>query len=116
MGDKVLLPTLSTPATPAPAPLMTIAGTASNNPDLSSLVDALTTANLVDTLNDPAGNYTVFAPTNAAFTSIQSTVLGLPTAQLTNVLLAHVVQGKFLSTDLTDGQVVPTLFAGASVA
>merc|ERR1712195_333205 len=77
-------------------------------------VSALTTADLVTTLQGP-GPFTVFAPTNEAFAAIQSIVDGLDVPQLTDVLLAHVVSGAVLSSDLTDGQVVPTLFPGASV-
>lgn len=42
---------------------------ASNNPLLSTLVAAVTEAELVDTLNGP-GPFTVFAPTNDAFAKI----------------------------------------------
>merc|ERR1712166_1258500 len=59
-------------------------------PSLSTLVSALTTANLVDTLSGP-GTFTVFAPTNDAFAAISSIVDGLTTEQLTDVLLAHVL-------------------------
>merc|ERR1712166_1383492 len=59
-------------------------------PSLSTLVSALTTANLVDTLSG-TGTFTVFAPTNDAFAAISSIVDGLTTEQLTDVLLAHVL-------------------------
>ena len=39
---------------------------ASNNPELSTLVAAVSAAGLVDTLNGP-GPFTIFAPVNAAF-------------------------------------------------
>merc|ERR1711865_504787 len=113
MGVPTGLPADVT-TTQAPAGEMTIADTSIANPDLSTLVSALTTADLVTTLQGP-GPFTVFAPTNEAFAAIQATVDGLDVGQLTDVLLAHVVSGTFLSTDLTDGQVVPTLFPGASV-
>jgi len=68
--DTVLTP----PPTPPPGPLVparpTIAGLASN-PELSVLVELLTVAGLVPTFADPtAGPFTVFAPTNAAFTAL----------------------------------------------
>merc|ERR1711865_355991 len=68
----------------------TIVEAALAQPSLSTLVGALTTANLVDTLSGP-GTFTVFAPTNDAFASISSIVDGLTTEQLTDVLLAHVL-------------------------
>ena len=49
----------------------TITELAAATPDLSLLVDALTRANLTETLNQP-GSYTVFAPTNAAFSAFLS--------------------------------------------
>ena len=42
---------------------------ASNNPELSTLVAAVTAAGLVDTLNG-AGPFTIFAPVNSAFEKI----------------------------------------------
>ena len=46
----------------------TITELAVATPELSILVDALTIADLAATLDQP-GSYTVFAPTNAAFTA-----------------------------------------------
>ncbi|MCB9604472.1 MAG: fasciclin domain-containing protein [Sandaracinus sp.] len=51
------------------------------------------------------GPLTVFAPTNAAFEAIASTVSGLSAEQLRDVLLYHVVGGAVLSTDLETGNV-----------
>ncbi len=78
----------------------------------SSLVSAVTAANLVAPLR--GGSLTVFAPTNAAFTTIPG---GAPTdvAVLTRVLQLHVVPTRALSTDLTNGQVLPTLLTGRSL-
>src|SRR5690349_17288072 len=47
----------------------TVVVVASQNPDLSTLVSAVTKANLAQTLSGP-GPYTVFAPTNSAFGAI----------------------------------------------
>merc|ERR1711865_950135 len=115
--SAVLVPTglpADVTTTQAPAAEMTIVDTAIATPDLSTLVSALTTADLVATLQGP-GPFTVFAPTNEAFAAIKATVDGLDVGQLTDVLLAHVVSGAVLSSDLANGQVVPTLFPGASV-
>ena len=92
--DKVLLPADKT-----------VVQTAIANPDFSILVEAVTAAGLVDTLNAP-GPYTVFAPTNAAFASLL-TELGVTKAQLlantallTKVLTYHVVPGLVLKVDV----------------
>jgi len=81
--------------------------------DLSTLVDLVVQANLVDTLSDngPEGqSYTVFAPTNAAFTAAN---LGTPTeAELTSILTYHVVGRRILSSDLAATNSVETLNGG----
>merc|ERR1719210_2395520 len=58
----------SSPAPPAPAPL-SIVDTAVGNGAFTVLVEALQTAGLVDALSGP-GPFTVFAPTDAAFTAL----------------------------------------------
>lgn len=77
--------------------------------DLSILVEALTIANLAETLNQP-GEYTVFAPTNAAFTAFlaQNNIPSLgdvPVDVLTQILLNHVIIGENVSTSLSTGYV-----------
>jgi uncharacterized surface protein with fasciclin (FAS1) repeats len=77
-----------------------VATAASNNPMLSTLTAALSgklnpNVNLVDTLN--SGQYTVFAPTNAAFDKLPaSTIDELKTnsEMLKSILTYHVVQGQ----------------------
>jgi uncharacterized surface protein with fasciclin (FAS1) repeats len=77
-----------------------VATAASNNPMLSTLTAALSgklnpDVNLVDTLN--SGQYTVFAPTNAAFDKLPaSTIDELKTNSdmLKSILTYHVVQGQ----------------------
>lgn len=78
----------------------------------SSLVGAVTAANLVAPLR--GGNLTVFAPTNAAFAAIPGGAPSDP-AVLAQVLQLHVVGTRALSTDLTNGQVLPTLLTGSSL-
>lgn len=57
------------------------------------LVDALVTADLVDTLSGD-GPFTVFAPTDDAFDALpEGTLESLTTEQLTDILLYHVVAG-----------------------
>jgi uncharacterized surface protein with fasciclin (FAS1) repeats len=70
----------------------TIVEAALATPALSTLVDLVVAANLVDALNAP-GNLTVFAPTNDAFSAIPEPVLGAIGSDidvLTAVLTYHV--------------------------
>ena len=75
-------------------PTQTIVDIAASDDDFSTLVTALTAADLVTTLSDTSATFTVFAPTNAAFDKIEdSTLDGLlaDTDALTAILLKHVV-------------------------
>lgn len=76
---------------------------ASNNPVLSTLVAAVTAAGLGDTLNGP-GPFTIFAPSNDAFSKIPKATLDsvlADKATLTKILTLHVIAGEQLSsTDL----------------
>ena len=98
--DKVLLPN----AEEEPQSIADIAGA---NEDFTSLVAALSKADLVETL-DSEGTFTVFAPTNAAFEAL-FTDLGITSIDevsaeaLTQILLYHVLATKKMSTDLTTG-------------
>jgi uncharacterized surface protein with fasciclin (FAS1) repeats len=77
-----------------------VAVAASNNPELTTLTAALSgqlnpQVNLVDTLNN--GQYTVFAPTNAAFNKLPASTidqLKTNTGMLNSILTYHVVQGQ----------------------
>ncbi len=94
-----------------------IADIASENPNFSILVDALSRADLAETL-DQAGSYTVFAPTNDAFMDFLDangfeSLDDVPLPTLTQVLLNHVVSGTNLSTSLTTGY-VKTLAKGSA--
>jgi uncharacterized surface protein with fasciclin (FAS1) repeats len=93
--------------------LGTIAEIAIDSPDLSNLVAALGAADgdLVTTLS--GGEFTVLAPTNAAFETFLSennfeSLGDVPTDLLANILLNHVIAGSVSSTDLA------TLGAGYS--
>lgn len=101
----------------APAVDNTITGIASKAPNLSILVQALTKAELATTLQG-AGPYTVFAPTDAAFTAFltansYASLNDVPKAALTQILLNHVVSGTVKSTDLATGY-VKTLAKGTA--
>ncbi|MEM6320781.1 MAG: fasciclin domain-containing protein [Bacteroidota bacterium] len=83
---------------------------AAANENFSSLVEAVTKANLAETLSGP-GPFTIFAPTNEAFQKLLdsnmewNTIDDIPTNVLTSVLTYHVVAGENLSTDLSTGYV-----------
>ncbi|MCO8129047.1 fasciclin domain-containing protein [Acidimicrobiia bacterium EGI L10123] len=79
---------------------------ASSNPVLTTLVTAVTEAELVDTLNS-AEALTVFAPTDCAFAALDPATLEAaladPSGLLTQVLGFHVIAGEQLSAaDLAD--------------
>jgi len=80
-----------------------VATAASNNPVLSTLVRAVTEANLVDTLNGTQ-DITVFAPTNDAFAAVPADTLDAamadPSGLLTTVLTYHVVPGQLAPDQL----------------
>jgi uncharacterized surface protein with fasciclin (FAS1) repeats len=86
---------------------------AQDTTDLSTLVTAVSTAKLVDTLQGE-GPFTVFAPTNAAFEKlgdeqVQSLLEPENRDQLTKVLTYHVVPGTLTAADLSDGQKLETV-------
>lgn len=88
---------------------VSISATASANPELSSLVDALTTADVVSFL-DGATDLTVFAPNNEALERISSALANVNVEQLTAVLSYHVVNGTVgYSTVLEDGLTLGTV-------
>merc|ERR1712176_1137576 len=122
--DTVLLPFTSESEEIDEAPEMepdmeepdmeSIASVASGAEELSILVEAVVAAGLLDAITDPEAEFTVFAPTNDAFVSLLG-ALGVdsldnvPPEALAEILLYHVVPAVAFSTDLSDGQVLPTL-------
>ena len=79
-----------------------VATAASNNPVLSTLVQAVMQANLVDTLNS-AQDVTVIAPANPAFEAIPADQLQAvlaDNAQLTAILSHHVIEGRLAPDEL----------------
>ena len=89
---------------------MNIVETAVATADLSILVDALTQANLVSTL-ETDGPFTVFAPTNAAFQALLdsnpdwNSLSDIDNATLANVLKFHVLAADIKAADLADSYV-----------
>jgi uncharacterized surface protein with fasciclin (FAS1) repeats len=90
-------------------PIETVVDVAIDN-GFSTLATAVVTAELLPVLTDPFSEFTVFAPTNAAFNNLATAlntdlagILALP--NLADVLTYHVVDGTVLSTQLTAGPV-----------
>ena len=84
---------------------------ASNNPELTTLVAAVTAAGLVDTLNGP-GPFTIFAPVNSAFEKIPTADLDAVLADtdlLTSILTYHVLPEQLSSTQLAEGGTFTTV-------
>ncbi|PQJ79169.1 fasciclin domain-containing protein [Polaribacter porphyrae] len=86
--------------------------------NLSSLVAAVTRAELVTTLSSN-GNFTVLAPTNTAFQTFLQTngynsVNDVPVEVLKNILMNHVITGELKSTDLTTGYQKTNAISAAS--
>jgi uncharacterized surface protein with fasciclin (FAS1) repeats len=116
--DKILLPQSVLDAL-APEPVGDIVAIAQDTESLSALVAAVAKAGLVETLQGD-GPFTVFAPTNDAFTALLAGLDGFDSlddfdteeeiALLTKILTYHVVAGTAAkSTDLTDGQMIETV-------
>lgn len=86
-----------------------IAEIAQGDSRLDTLVAALIKTDLVDPL-DNDGPFTVFAPNDQAFKRLGIDLDDVPTPELTDILLYHVVTtGKVFSDDLEDGQRIRTL-------
>ncbi|RED26414.1 putative surface protein with fasciclin (FAS1) repeats [Flavobacterium cutihirudinis] len=98
----------------------TIVSIAKANPELSNLVAALEKADLAATLNT-SGSYTVFAPTNTAFSAFLSAkgyanLNEVPVAALKEILLNHVLSTKVKSTEIATGYVKTLAKGGASTS
>lgn len=94
-------------ATSAMAAGKDIVETAQSAGSFKTLVVALQTAGLVETLKGK-GPFTVFAPNDAAFAKIpkdQLDALLADKAKLTKVLTYHVVGGKVMAADVKAGPV-----------
>ena len=101
------------PAVHAGSHSMDIVDTAVAAGSFNTLAAALTAAGLVETLKGE-GPFTVFAPTDAAFAALPAgTVEDLLKPEnkdkLIAVLTYHVVAGKVMSTDLTEGMKAATV-------
>jgi uncharacterized surface protein with fasciclin (FAS1) repeats len=116
--DTVLVPDVSLPATPvveeeaAPAVTGSIVDIAVANGNFETLVQAVTAAGLASTLDGP-GNFTVFAPTDAAFAALPAgtveALLADPTGELKTILLYHVVGDSLSGDQIATDDYIPTL-------
>ena len=86
--------------------------TAIANGGLKTLVAALQATGADATLRG-AGPFTLFAPTDAAFAALPrgslQQLMANPTGQLTDIVRYHVVKGKLMAADLSDGLQATTL-------
>ena len=102
--DAVLIPPVEMPAT--------VVDIVVNSPDHTTLEAAVVAADLAGTLSG-TGPFTVFAPTDAAFAALPAgtldALLADPSGDLTDILLYHVVAGKAMSADLSNGQEITTV-------
>jgi uncharacterized surface protein with fasciclin (FAS1) repeats len=92
---------------------MNIVETAVNHGSFKTLVAAVTAADLVGTLTSE-GPFTVFAPLDDAFAelpegTVETLVKPENKQQLTSILTYHVLVGKIMSTDLSDGMKATTV-------
>ena len=97
-------------------PQRNIVEIAQSNPDLSILVEAVVAAGLAPNLS--TGSLTVFAPTNAAFTSLLSELGVTKEALLANkplltaVLSYHVLSSRVARADVPVGKAITQLAGG----
>jgi len=95
-----------------PQEIITVVDIIVDSEDHNILESAVIAAELADDLSGD-GPFTVFAPTDDAFDALPAGtveyLLEDPTGDLANILLHHVYSGSAMSTDLSDGMMIPTL-------
>ena len=100
--DEMWIPSVDIPTTAAATTIHT------------SLVAALEKANLTTALKGE-GPFTVFAPSDQAFTDAGISLDDFDADTLANILTYHVVSGKVMSTDLSNGMMATALNGGTLV-
>ncbi|MFN8491891.1 MAG: fasciclin domain-containing protein [Caldilineaceae bacterium] len=111
-GTTTVTSTGSTTSTSASGGGSNIVDTAIANGGLKTLVAALQATGADSTLRG-AGPFTLFAPTDAAFAALPrgslQQLMANPTGQLTDIVRYHIVKGKLMAADLSDGLQATTL-------
>jgi len=102
----------------SPAPDNTIVGTLAKNPSLKLFSQAVVKTNLTSLLQG-VGPYTVFAPSNDAFTTYMTNknyanLDAIPQDILKQLVLNHIISGFTLSSSLTTGYVKTFAFGSSS--
>ncbi len=80
----------------------------------NTLIETLKAAGLVETLKSP-GPFTVFAPTDEAFAELPKRELDMllkEPAKLKEILTFHVVEGRFMTSDLAQHEYLQALSGG----
>lgn len=102
-------------SSPSPSPSTAqkdIVDTAIEAGSFTTLVSAVQAAGLEETLRGE-GPFTVFAPTDDAFAAVpkatMDALLADPKGALADVLTYHVVAGKVMAADLSDGMMIDTV-------
>ena len=110
MDTLITVPATVTLPTGVEAPTLNIVETAAGNENLTSLVAAVTRVGLVDTLSNADSTFTVFAPSDTAFSALpDGTVDSMSDEDLTALLNYHVVVGALDGAGVAAG-------VGSSVA
>uniref|UniRef100_A0A1W7R9F7 Transforming growth factor-beta-induced protein ig-h3 n=1 Tax=Hadrurus spadix TaxID=141984 RepID=A0A1W7R9F7_9SCOR len=89
-----------------PMPSKTVADIISSNPQLSILKGLLSQANLVQTLRDANGNFTLFAPTDAAFKN----------GKIDELLLKKLQDGKACVSSVVKHHMVPYVVCTSAIS
>ena len=89
----------------------TVVGIAASNKDFSTLVAAVKAADLVNALSGE-GPFTVFAPTNAAFSKIDEITLNSLLERRNKSTLANILQFHVVAKDIRANDVVSALKLG----
>jgi uncharacterized surface protein with fasciclin (FAS1) repeats len=99
-------------AAAAARPTDTVLGVLQAQAQLSDFATLVAAAGLADNL-DRDGPFTVFAPTNAAMSILGTPVVSQKTAATrTEILLYHVVNGRYLGPEIAELDLLPTLMGG----
>jgi uncharacterized surface protein with fasciclin (FAS1) repeats len=97
------------PSTETPVVTQTVYDIIQSEPNLASSAALIDAIGLSDNLQG-AGPFTVFAPTNDAWDAYEAMAGDLASdANVTDLLLYHVVNGAYTAADLGDAGVLPTL-------